>query len=68
MGMPIAVDKAKKVKVIGFDLNSEKIQLYRSGIDPINEVGNEAVKNTTVDFTDKIRYDIFCIGVSKGTE
>ncbi len=52
VGMPIAVAFAKKVKVIGFDLNSEKIQLYRSGIDPTNEVGNEAVKNTTVDFTD----------------
>lgn len=52
VGMPIAVAFAKKVKVIGFDLNSEKIKLYKSGIDPTNEVGNEVIKSTTVDFTD----------------
>ena len=40
VGMPIAVAFAKKVKVIGFDLNAEKISLYKSGIDPTNEVGN----------------------------
>jgi UDP-N-acetyl-D-galactosamine dehydrogenase len=42
---------AKKVNVIGFDLNEKKIELYKSGIDPTNEVGNEAIKNTTVEFT-----------------
>ncbi len=52
VGMPIAVAFAKKVNVIGYDLNSEKIELYKNGIDPTLEVGNEAVKNTTVDFTD----------------
>ncbi|MBR6771625.1 MAG: nucleotide sugar dehydrogenase [Lachnospiraceae bacterium] len=51
VGMPIAVAFAKKIKVIGFDLNKNKIDLYRSGIDPTNEVGNEVIKNTTVDFT-----------------
>lgn len=51
VGMPIAVAFAKKVKVIGFDLNKAKIELYKSGIDPTNEVGNEAIKNTTVEFT-----------------
>ena len=52
VGMPIAVAFAKKVNVIGFDLNSEKIKLYRQGYDPTKEVGDEAVKETTVDFTD----------------
>jgi UDP-N-acetyl-D-glucosamine/UDP-N-acetyl-D-galactosamine dehydrogenase len=52
VGMPIAVAFAKKVNVIGFDLNSEKIKLYRQGFDPTKEVGDEAVKETTVDFTD----------------
>ena len=52
VGLPIAVAFAKKIKVIGFDLNSEKIKLYKSGKDPTGEVGNEAVKNTSVDFTD----------------
>lgn len=51
VGMPIAVAFARKVKVVGFDLNAEKIALYRSGIDPTNEVGNDVIKNTTVEFT-----------------
>lgn len=51
VGMPIAVAFARKVDVIGFDLNKMKIGLYKSGIDPTNEVGNEGIKQTTVDFT-----------------
>ncbi|MDR0220342.1 MAG: nucleotide sugar dehydrogenase [Lachnospiraceae bacterium] len=52
VGMPIAVAfAAQKVKVVGFDLNEEKIALYKSGADPTGEVGNEAIKSTTVDFT-----------------
>ncbi len=51
VGMPIAVAFAKKVKVIGFDLNERKINQYLSGIDPTNEVGNEAIAATSVEFT-----------------
>ena len=51
VGMPIAVAFAKKINVIGFDLNKAKIDLYKSGIDPTNEVGNEVIKNTAVCFT-----------------
>ena len=51
VGMPIAVAFAKKVDVIGFDLNKNKIELYRSGVDPTKEVGDEAIKASTVDFT-----------------
>ena len=51
VGMPIAVAFAKKVDVIGFDLNAAKIKLYKSGIDPTHEVGDEAIRSTTVDFT-----------------
>ena len=51
VGMPIAVAFAKKIKVIGYDLNEKKIELYKSGVDPTNEVGNEAIRNTSVDFT-----------------
>ena len=51
VGMPLAVAFAKKVKVIGFDLNKSKIDLYKNGVDPTNEVGNEGIKNTTVEFT-----------------
>ena len=52
VGMPIAVAfAAKGIPVIGFDLNKKKIELYRSGIDPTNEVGNEVIANTSVEFT-----------------
>ena len=51
VGMPIAVAFAKKVKVVGFDLNKEKIEAYKSGIDATKEVGDEAIKNSTVEFT-----------------
>ena len=51
VGMPIAVAFAKKVKVIGFDLNEEKINRYKSGIDPTQEVGNDVISKTTVEFT-----------------
>lgn len=51
VGMPIAVAFAKKINVIGFDLNKEKIDLYKSGVDPTREVGDEAIKATAVQFT-----------------
>ncbi|MBQ6894990.1 MAG: nucleotide sugar dehydrogenase [Clostridia bacterium] len=51
VGMPIAVAFAKKVKVVGFDLNAKKIEAYKSGIDPTNEVGDEEIKNSSVEFT-----------------
>ncbi len=52
VGMPIAHAFAKNgIKVIGFDLNNEKIQLYKSGIDPTNEVGDDEIKKTKIQFT-----------------
>lgn len=51
VGMPIAVAFARKIKVIGFDLNQKKIELYKNGVDPTNEVGNEVIKSTKVEFT-----------------
>lgn len=51
VGMPIAVAFARKLQVVGFDLNEEKIRLYQSGADPTNEVGDEVIRSTTVEFT-----------------
>lgn len=51
VGMPIAVAFARKIKVVGFDLNAAKIELYKNGVDPTKEVGDEVIKNTTVEFT-----------------
>ena len=50
VGMPIAVEFAKHISVIGFDINDKRIVEYRNGIDTTNEIG-EAIKDTTVDFT-----------------
>lgn len=48
--MPIAVEFAKHVPVIGFDINEKRVNEYKNGIDATNEVG-PAIKNTKVDFT-----------------
>lgn len=50
VGMPIAVEFAKHVNVIGFDINEKRIKEYKNGIDATNEIG-PAIKNTTVEFT-----------------
>lgn len=55
VGMPIAVEFAKKVNVIGYDFNTDKISLYKQGIDPTNEVGNKIIAASTVEFTDDER-------------
>ncbi len=52
VGMPIAVAFSQKARVIGYDLNSEKIKAYRAGIDPTREVGDEGIKRCEVEFTD----------------
>ena len=52
VGMPIAVAFSDKVDVIGFDINKQKINTYRSGVDPTNEVGDEQIQGCKVDFTD----------------
>ncbi len=51
VGLPIATAFAKKISVIGFDTNVEKIDLYRSGIDPTSEIGDTAVRETKIAFT-----------------
>ena len=51
VGMPIAVAYAKKIKVVGYDFNASKVELYKKGIDPTREVGDDAIKETTVEFT-----------------
>lgn len=50
VGMPLAVEFAKHIHVIGFDINEKRVNEYARGIDATNEVG-DAIKVTTVDFT-----------------
>lgn len=52
VGMPIAVALSEKCETIGFDCNSKKIELYKQGIDPTKEVGNEKLSQCKVRFTD----------------
>ncbi|MCR4762383.1 MAG: nucleotide sugar dehydrogenase [Lachnospiraceae bacterium] len=51
VGMPIAHAFAGSIRVIGFDTSTTKIELYKSGIDPTNEVGDEEIKKTAIEFT-----------------
>jgi UDP-N-acetyl-D-glucosamine/UDP-N-acetyl-D-galactosamine dehydrogenase len=51
VGLPIAVSFAKKADVIGFDISTEKVELYKKGIDPTKEVGDDVIRETTVEFT-----------------
>lgn len=51
VGMPIAVEFSKHVKVIGFDINKAKIEAYKRGEDPTQEVGNEGIQTAKVDWT-----------------
>ena len=51
VGMPIAVAFAKKIKVVGYDFNAAKVDLYKKGVDPTREVGDDAIKETSVEFT-----------------
>lgn len=52
VGMPIAIAFAKQVEVIGYDNNAPKVQKYLEGKDPTLEVGDQAIQETTMEFTD----------------
>ena len=51
VGMPIAVEFSKHVNVIGFDINKSKIEAYKRGEDPTQEVGGDIIKDCSVDWT-----------------
>lgn len=51
VGLPIAVAFADKVKTLGFDINQEKINLYKQGVDPTNEIGDAKIQSTALEFT-----------------
>lgn len=55
VGMPIAIAFAKKINVIGYDYNAAKIAQYQAGVDPTHEVGDEAIRHTSMEFTNDAR-------------
>lgn len=52
VGIPLAIEFAQKTTTIGFDIDKNKIALYKRGIDSTDEVGNEAISKTSLVFTD----------------
>ena len=51
VGMPIAISFAKQIDTIGYDYNPKKVELYKEGVDPTKEVGDDAIKETDLEFT-----------------
>lgn len=64
VGLPIALEFAKKISVIGFDINESRLAKMRNGVDPCNELDGEAFQNVDIQFTssiDKLREASFFI-------
>jgi nucleotide sugar dehydrogenase len=51
VGLPIALEFARKMSVIGFDINDKRVGLMKKGIDPSNELTSEAFENRDIVFT-----------------
>jgi len=51
VGLPIALEFAKKIKVVGFDIKPERIELMKNGIDPSNELSPDSFDNTDIKIT-----------------
>lgn len=60
VGIPLAIAFDKKYKTIGFDINNEKIEMYKKGIDITNEVGDEKIKNSNIEFTNNPKKLLEC--------
>lgn len=51
VGLPIALEFAKQIKVVGFDIKPDRVELMKKGIDPSNELASEAFVDTDIVFT-----------------
>lgn len=51
VGLPIALEFARKIKVVGFDIKPDRVELMKKGIDPSNELQPEAFAGTDIHFT-----------------
>jgi UDP-N-acetyl-D-glucosamine/UDP-N-acetyl-D-galactosamine dehydrogenase len=54
VGLPIALEFAKKLSVIGFDINQKRVEMMKQGIDPSNELEKEAFDNCDITFTSSL--------------
>lgn len=54
VGLPIALEFARKINVIGFDINAKRVDMMKNGIDPSNELDKEAFEGCSIEFTDSL--------------
>lgn len=54
VGLPIALEFARKISVIGFDISAKRIEMMKNGIDPSNELEKEAFEDCDITFTDSL--------------
>ncbi|HVZ56136.1 MAG TPA: nucleotide sugar dehydrogenase [Chitinophagaceae bacterium] len=54
VGLPIALEFARRIPVIGFDINARRIELMKQGIDPSNELEKEAFEGCDIEFTNSL--------------
>jgi len=54
VGLPIALEFARKLSVIGFDINPKRVEMMKQGIDPSNELSKEAFEGCDITFTDSL--------------
>ncbi|MBE2230172.1 MAG: nucleotide sugar dehydrogenase [Chitinophagaceae bacterium] len=54
VGLPIALEFARKISVIGFDISARRIEMMKQGIDPSNELEKEAFDGCDITFTDSL--------------
>ena len=54
VGLPIALEFAKKIKVIGFDINADRVVMMRNGVDPSKELDSSAFENCDIEFTNDL--------------
>ena len=54
VGLPIALEFAKKISVIGFDINPKRVEMMKNGIDPSKELEKEAFEGSDIIFTSSL--------------
>ena len=66
VGLPIALEFAKKIKVVGFDINAERVEMMKNHVDPSGELESSDFDNTDITFTANV--DDLKAGVAESPE
>ncbi len=54
VGLPIALEFARKINVIGFDINAKRVEMMKNHVDPSNELESAAFEGCSIEFTDSL--------------